>query len=153
MKILITLGVLQTIGIVVLLLLALSTDDNVQREQQTQIPGSAISPWDMRDQHSSAAYEERLRKVVREELTSLLAQRTLPTKPAAAERARNESEDRRRQELIAQQIETYRAVGSITDQQMQELQAGIAELDEASRKQMMSILIRALNSGELEGRM
>jgi hypothetical protein len=43
-------------------------------------------------------------------------------------------------------------VGSITDQQMQELQAGIAELDEASRKQMMSTLIRALNSGELEGR-
>jgi hypothetical protein len=156
MKILITLGVLQTIGIVVLILHALNTDDHVPREQQTRIPGTAISPTDMRAQHSSAALladEERLRKIVREELTPLLAQRIRQAKPAAAERERNESEDRRRSELIAQQIETYRAVGSITDQQMQELQAGIAELDEASRKQMMSRLIRSLNSGELEGRL
>jgi hypothetical protein len=156
MKILITLGVLQTIGIVVLILHALNTDDHVPREQQTRIPGTAISPTDMRAQHGSAALladEERLRKIVREELTPLLAQRIRQAKPAAAERERNESEDRRRSELIAQQIETYRAVGSITDQQMQELQAGIAELDEASRKQMMSRLIRSLNSGELEGRL
>jgi hypothetical protein len=36
---------------------------------------------------------------------------------------------------------------------MQELQAGIAQLDDASRKQMMSKLMRALNSGDLKGRL
>ncbi len=156
MKILITLAALQTIGIVILILHAFTADDHVSREQQAPIPSTAVSPPDVRDQHDGGpllADEERLRRIVKEELTSLLAQQAPQTKPAAAERARNEAEDRRRQELIAQHIEAYRAVGTITDEQMRELQAGIAELDEPSRKQMMSRLIRALNSGELEGRL
>jgi hypothetical protein len=41
----------------------------------------------------------------------------------------------------------------MTDAQMQELQTSIAQLDEAGRKQMMSKLMRALNSGEIKGRL
>jgi hypothetical protein len=73
--------------------------------------------------------------------------------PAVAQRPRDVSADLHRREAIAQQIETYRATGTITDAQMQELQADIAKLDEASRKQMMSRLLRALNSGDIKGRL
>jgi multidrug resistance efflux pump len=63
------------------------------------------------------------------------------------------SADRQRRESIEQRIEAYSAAGSITDSQMQELQAEIAKLDEASRRQMMSKLVRALNSGDIKGRL
>jgi len=36
---------------------------------------------------------------------------------------------------------------------MTELQAEIAKLDDASRRQMMSKLVRALNSGDIKGRL
>lgn len=55
--------------------------------------------------------------------------------------------------MIEQRIDAYSAAGSITDSQMQELQAEIAQLDEASRRQMMSRLVRALSSGDIKGRL
>lgn len=56
-------------------------------------------------------------------------------------------------DLVPQQIEAYRAVGAITDAQMLELQADIAKLDAVSRKQMLSKLTRALNTGDIKGRL
>jgi hypothetical protein len=73
--------------------------------------------------------------------------------PAVSAPPRDPQADLERREAIGQQIENYRAMGAITDTQMQELQAGIAQLDPASRKQMMSRLIRALNSGDIKGRL
>jgi hypothetical protein len=52
-----------------------------------------------------------------------------------------------------QQIETYRGVGSISAVQMEELQSAIAQLSEADRRQAMSRLIKAMNSGEIKGRL
>ena len=89
---------------------------------------------------------------MREELAQLQAQQP-PASHAAAPPSRDEAADRRQQVLVAQQIEAYQAMGSITDQQMQELQAEIAQLAPASRKQMMIQLVRALNSGEPKGRL
>jgi TolA-binding protein len=66
---------------------------------------------------------------------------------------RRTSAGARRREVVAQQIEAHAAAGSITDAQMQELQAEIAQLDDASRKQMMNKLIRTLNSGDIKGRL
>jgi hypothetical protein len=98
--------------------------------------------------------EARLRNVIREELTRLHAQAQplQRTRLPATVRARKESDDRLSQEL-AQQIETYRAMGTITDEQMQELQTGIAQLNPPSRQALMSKLIQALNSGEMKGRL
>jgi hypothetical protein len=54
---------------------------------------------------------------------------------------------KQQRDAVAQQIEAYRATGTITDAQMLELQADIAQLDAASRRQMLSRLTRALNAG------
>jgi hypothetical protein len=101
------------------------------------------------------ADEERLRNVVREELGRLQGPPNTPSSASSVRRAhgRDEPIHLQQQQLIAQQIENYRAVGSITDEQMQELQVNIAQLDAESRREMMSRLIRALNSGELKGRL
>jgi hypothetical protein len=147
MKMLITLGVLQTIGVVVLIVHAFGNEEQIDaailrpppRCDQTEL---VMPRWD----------EASLHNVIREELRQLQGQSTERAKPAVRGRARKESDDRLSQDL-AQQIEAYRATGSITDEQMQELQAGIAQLDAASRKGLMSKLIQALNSGEMKGRL
>lgn len=54
--------------------------------------------------------------------------------------------------VVEQQIENYRGT-AISDAQMQDLQADIAQLDDATRKQMMGKLLRALNSGDIKGRL
>jgi hypothetical protein len=158
MRTLITLSVLQSLGILVLIIYFVGREDRIEPQQRLQNPATTASPAPMRaagDGTSLLADEERLRNVIRQELAKLQAQPNAhsgPSPPVVA-RPRNESADRYRLEQIAQQIDAYRAAGSISEQQMQELQAGIAQLDAASRKQMMSKLIRALNSGDLKGRL
>jgi hypothetical protein len=148
MKIPITLGVLQTIGVVVLIVHAFGNEEQV--DAATSRPTSC----DQADPVMLRGDEARLRNVIKEELTRLQAQ-VQPlqrTRLPATVRARTESDDRLSQEL-AQQIETYRALGTITDEQMQEVQTGIAQLDPPSRQRLLSKLIQALNSGEMKGRL
>ena len=97
-----------------------------------------------------------MRAIIREELTRAQSQVGAPVgaPPAVtSSRPRDPAADQQRREAVAQQIEVYRATGTITDTQMQQLQADIAQLDDASRKQMMSTLMRALNSGDIKGRL
>jgi hypothetical protein len=157
MKTLITLSVLQTIGIVALVVHAFREEHPAAPGQHTSNSSAvAISP-DTSSRVISAAPdvdEERLRTIIREELARLIQPATQGNAaPAVATRPRNPSADARQREVVAQQIEAYAAAGAITDMQMQELQAEIAQLDDASRKQMMSKLIRALNSGDIKGRL
>ena len=42
--------------------------------------------------------------------------------------------------------------GKISDMDMAKLQAEIARLDDDGRRQMLSLLAQAMNSGKLEGR-
>ena len=145
MKMLITLSVLQTIGIVTLVVHAFgarrpSTPDILPATTFSSRAAPAAPGLD----------ERRLRAIVREELAPLKAPIDVP--PAAAPPA-SPPVDLRQREVVAQQIEAYRAMGTITDLQMQELQAEIAQLDDASRKQLMSKLLRALNSGDIKGRL
>jgi hypothetical protein len=146
MRIPITLGVLQTMGVIVLIVHAFGSEEQVD---------AALARPPVCDQAERAMLREdeaRLRTVIREELTRLQAQPLQRAGLPATGRARKESDDRLSQEL-AQQIETYRAIGTITDEQMQELQTGIVQLDPSSRRELMSKLIQALNSGELKGRL
>ncbi|HEX4969793.1 MAG TPA: hypothetical protein VFV69_01990 [Steroidobacteraceae bacterium] len=146
MKTLITLSVLQTIGIAALVVHAL-------RESPPAAPASApASPIAAAPAAVAPNLDEaRLRAIIREELVQSDAR--ADATPTAAPRPHDMSAQLHRREVIAQQIEAYRATGTITDSQMQELQADIAKLDEASRKQMLSKLLRALNSGDIKGRL
>jgi hypothetical protein len=146
MRIPITLGVLQTMGVIVLIVHAFGSEEQVD---------AALARPPVCDQAERAMLREdeaRLRNVIREELTRLQARPLQRAGLPAAGRARSESGDRLSQEL-AQQIETYRAIGTITDEQMQELQTGIVQLDPSSRGELMSKLIQALNSGQMKGRL
>jgi hypothetical protein len=146
MRIPITLGVLQTMGVIVLIVHAFGSEEQVD---------AALARPPVCDQAERAMLREdeaRLRNVIREELTRLQARPSQRAGLLAAGRARKESDDRLSQEL-AQQIETYRAIGTITDEQMQELQTGIVQLDPSSRGELMSKLIQALNSGQMKGRL
>lgn len=150
MRTLITLSVLQTIGIAVLVVHALREEPHaVSDVGPAQSPASAPPSVEV-----PRIDEQRLRAILREELAqehnrpvadSLPATPAPPHNPSAAEL--------QQRDLVAQQIEAYRAVGTITDSQMQELQADIAKLDAMSRKQMLSKLTRALNTGDIKGRL
>ncbi len=155
-------SVLQTIAVAALLLHSFRTPDRVllapeQRSHDLHAAAddSASRVRQPTDRPLTAEDEQRLRTIIREEFAQLQlppnAQGGGPAPPP--ESARSEPEDRRRRELVAQQIEAYQAVGSISDLQMLELQTDIAHLDAASRKQMLSKLITSINSGYLKGRL
>lgn len=164
MRALTAISVLQTIGILVLVMHSFTDVDPEGERSSHELGGAntALSPISARvDYDKLLADEQRLRKVIREELARLQSRSDTAAsevRPALAahagnDSARDDSANRYAREAIAQQIETYRAMGSISDAQMLELQAAIAKLDEASRKQMMSRLVRALNAGDLKGRL
>ena len=140
-----TLSVLQTIGIAALVVHAFREEHPVAADAPPA--NAAVSTIGS----STSTNEQQLRAIIREELARLPSQPgPLPEAPA---RPRDPVVDQQRRNAVAQQIETYQAAGAITDTQMQELQADIAQLDDASRKQMLSKLIRALNSGDIKGRL
>jgi hypothetical protein len=151
MKTLMTLGVLQTIGIVALVVHAFREDHSDLQEHAAQ---SSAAP--LASVVAPAADEERLRAIIREELSRehirpAAAHDISPAtpKPPRAPTAA----DLQQRDAIAQQIEIYRAAGTISETQMLELQSAIATLDDASRTQMMGKLMKALNSGDIRGRL
>jgi hypothetical protein len=143
-KALLVLCTLQTIGIVILLAHVLGDE----RAPATAAP--ATNPIAVTA--SPFADEDRLRMIIREELA---AQRTMQSGGTAPPpvAARDEESNRLLQERVSQQIDAYQAAGAISDAQMQELHVQIAQLDAASRKRMMSKLIRAMNAGDIKGRL
>jgi hypothetical protein len=156
MRTLTILSVLQTAGIAALVVHVFGTNQPAAPEQRppnssAQQPSSA-GPAPSSGAASSVG-EERLRAIVREELARLQSSAQGNASSSVEAQPRNPSVDVHQREAVAQQIEAYRGAGTITDEQMQELQTNIAQLDEASRKQMMSKLIRALNSGDIKGRL
>lgn len=146
MKTLMTLSVLQTIGIAALVVHAFRAQPDREPDPHPANPIAAtVAPA------APSAGEEQLRAIIREELAR--ADTRGDAQPVAAPQPRNASADRQRREVIEQRIDAYSVAGSITDAQMTELQAEIAKLDDVSRKQMISKLVRALNSGDIKGRL
>jgi hypothetical protein len=96
--------------------------------------------------------EERLRQIIREELTSQLAAAPAAAAGATpAARTRDPEMVRAQRERVDEQIAHYRSVGKITEAQMNDLQRDMALLDPASRKEMLAKLMRAMNAGEIHG--
>ena len=111
------------------------------------------------DRHATAIYymdDNQLRQIIREELGALLDSKSGPETEkdaVVASNAIDNTEIQYQRELVAQQLDYHTSVGSISDTDMQKLQGEIAKLDEAGRKEMLSKLIQALNSGGLDGRL
>jgi hypothetical protein len=96
---------------------------------------------------------EALRAVIREEVATQVHEATRQMSgPAMPPKPRDPEADRVREERVAQHIETYKSVGAITDQQMEDLQLELARLDQPTRRALMSKLVKAMNSGEIKGR-
>jgi hypothetical protein len=112
------------------------------------------------DAYSSESYsyptEIQLRHIIREELRSHFDSQPEPgnqAKSATALSSTDTSEYHHRRELVVQQLDYHTSVGSISNADMQKLQGDIAKIDEAGRREMLGKLTRAMNSGELEGRL
>ena len=149
MKILVTLSLLQTIALIVVIARL-----GGHSPQATLEPPKAPHPTISRRLiHASSISmdEQRLRSLIREELASELrvSSRRNDAHAAMQAPARDEAADQRRREFVGQQIEMYRSVGSMTEQQAQDLQAEILQLDPASRRQALSILVSAINAGQI----
>jgi hypothetical protein len=148
-KLLATLVALQCAGIAFLVYRALG-DAPAAAAPASSFVAQAAAP-------SSAPDEERLRRIIREELAAQLA--AAPVAPATAGAARvataprDADKDRAQRERVERQIDHYRSVGAISETQMAELQNDIAQLDPAGQREMLSKLARAINAQEIQARM
>jgi hypothetical protein len=155
-RFLLALNVLQTIGVFVLLSWSVHESQSCLEPRLQATSVTTASPHSMgsdSERIASSPDEERLRTIMREELRRQLqshANEYRAPAPAVVEQPRDAAEDRRRQELVAQQVETYISVGSITQQQILDLQAQMAPLDAKTRTKVMSRLMKAVNSGDLD---
>ena len=105
---------------------------------------------------SALPTEERLRQIIREELQDQLD--GLSTAPpdeetVVAASSVDETELQYQRDLVLQQLDYHASIGRISDVEMQKLLTDIARLDPATRKEAMSALSRAMNTGQLEGRL
>jgi hypothetical protein len=107
------------------------------------------------DRGGSCADEETLRRIIREELSARLA--TSPgsadTSGSAAAPDPSHSADNSRQlAAVSEQLDQHIAAGSISDADMAALQMEIGKLDKNGQRHVLSKLMKALNSGALQGR-
>lgn len=100
--------------------------------------------------------EAQLRRVVREELVaaqaaSVLAQGAAANvgEPGSAVQASPLEEVER----VNRRVDDYIRAGAISEAEMARLQSEIGKLDPAARRAAMQRLVRALNSGALDGRL
>jgi hypothetical protein len=154
MKFLIGLGIVQTVAILALIVLIVG-DREVQMQSQhvDRVPAREVHA----DTSASSSFDEqRLRSIVREELAAerhSVGPSGNNQNPAKSEPEIQTAEQRIRRDRVVQTLESYKSLGTINDQQMQDLQDEIGQLDEQSRNQTMRSLMRALNTGALKGRL
>jgi hypothetical protein len=160
MKILMTLAVLQTICIVALAARIIGLDHQIETLLATQ--SAAVSaPGSNPDgvaatanQPLSGLDEARLRRIVADEVRALInaiPDTDAPGDPEPDEPAVSPAEYRARLEHAMEQLDFFVARGEISPAEMASLQADVARLDTESRKHVLSLLARAINSGELDG--
>lgn len=115
---------------------------------------AAVAPGSV--DRTSCPDEAQLRAIVREELaaagaagTVAQAGRTPP--PAAGLQAPVSSPEQ--VEFVNRQMDGYIRAGAISDAEMARLQSDIATLDPAARRAALQKLVRAMNTGALDGRL
>ena len=98
--------------------------------------------------------EERLRRIIRQELSAQLQTQQQPGElpdPSIARAPADQADYEYQRDQVVRQIDYYRSIGSISQAQMQSLQSDIAYLDPQDRQRMLNRLVQAMNSGEIDG--
>jgi hypothetical protein len=100
--------------------------------------------------------EAEMRRVIREEIVAASAAKV----PVQGRPARNPAEipptpvaSPAQVALVNRRVDDYIQAGVISESEMVRLQSDIARLDPAARRASMQKLVRALNSGALDGRL
>lgn len=99
--------------------------------------------------------EQRLRTIVREELSVLAANAATPaaTVPATNMPAADDPEYIRRRDELRQSLDYYFTVGHISDAEMIDLQMQIAGMRPEDQHAMLKLLVSGLNAGAIDGRL
>jgi hypothetical protein len=94
-----------------------------------------------------------LRQIIRQELSAQLNAHSAEIESSEEDPQGpvSEAEYQYRLEAALQDLDFYIREGEISDADMARLQGDIAGLDDEGRKQMLSLITQALNSGELKG--
>ena len=103
---------------------------------------------------SLALSNEQLRLLLREELQSVRdwSQANKNTEPSATlDHVAIKNSTSSAIMAVDESIEYHISVGSISEQDMGNLQSKMAKLDDSSRKTMFKKLVQAMNNGQLEG--
>ena len=159
MKVLVTLSILQTALILFLIVAGNRGESGLDRVAERD-GGEAASVESLSGAQSPSqrdADDARLRQIIREELQSSLTADAQEARRQEESAAAIAAEDPRaseyRRDVVERQIEYYRSLGTISDSEMEALQVEIAKLDSSGRNQMMSKLVRAMNAGEIHGKL
>lgn len=161
MKIVITLCVIQTLGIITIAWMLIQHFDNPDTpiftvEQTSHNPPS--KPEKTLSQHSLVhpLNESQIRQIIRTELTAALTgnHHNEVSQHQQKEVNTNDSDKYvQAKAVVSQEIDYFIANGEISHVEMSNLQAKIARLDSKGRKQMFGKLMSAMNSGQLEGQL
>ena len=137
-------------------LAALNTDRQGLPTANTAISGMQPRPAPQAVAVSSSVFpdETRLREIISEELAAQLggigvAGIPAESRPPPRDSGPNYDELR---DSVNQSVDYYVSVGIISEQEMGRLQHDIARLNPEDRKVVMSKIVRAMNSGQLDGR-
>ncbi len=159
-KLIILLGAAQTILLIALLIKVIGLESSIAEEttEHPIVTEETIAKGDVPGQpviSTQSLSEKRLRLIVREEVRSQLKEFGASlTQPANTEKPEpvSAAEYQYRLEAAIQHLDYYIGEKEISNIDMANLQGEIARLDNEGRRQMLSLLTQALNSGELEGR-
>lgn len=163
MRTLLALSVFQALLLALIGLRVLAVDSRTDElsEKIASISAGAPAPGPSRTAAFSEAPAQagpgadEIRQIIREEIAALSPQDGEPAPARRAEPApRNYSsaDVQFMKEQIRQDIADYSRQGSMGEAEMADLQLKIARLPPDERKEMMSQLVRAVNSGELDAR-
>ncbi len=163
MKILVALSALQILVLTVLLTRITALEPDVisikgpaATERASEVVSHTYASPFMDSKLPDYPSESRLRAVIREELQRQLAMvpaAELAPNPALAVANGTPIADAHQVQLVEQELEYYVSLGSISRIEMANLQRQIAGLDDASRKDLLRKLTKALNSRSLDGRL
>ncbi len=157
MKTIITLSVLQLIFILFLLLKVMSTDGqtvSLIEDSANADRSAALEDMNNAGGNTDSFNEDLLRRIVREELRAQLdrmpSQGVNSTEEIIPDTI-SQSEYQYRLDAALQNLDYYVKQGEISDAEMAELQMSLISLDQEGRRQILSLLSKALSSGELKG--
>ena len=166
LTILTALVVVQIVAIAFLFARVVSMDESINAMAIAEVrPGeeeTSAAPTGPRvadaGQAADALTAEQVRKIVREELRAQIgalasSAGAVGMDSTAAPDPYDEIEYQQQYELVDQELDFFINQGTISDTDMAVLQMEIAKLDPEGREEMLRRIVRALNSGELDGRL